>query len=496
MVDKRNRESQSTSSVGRNGFVAKHNLFDAEKKRQAKRVLSELDKRKLTFVRLVYCDQHGLTRGKLLPVAQFRDALVNGLATTHALFAMDSANLIYLPVFQDGGGFGVEEMGGAGDMIMVPDPSSFRVLPWDEDTGWILCDLHLKSGAPMPFSPRALLRDQVDRLGVSGYELIIGLEVEFHVFKIDDPQLTMGASTQPPEPPTVSPLAHGYQYQGEQVLDELSAVMKMFYRHLHALGLPVRSLEDEWGPGQCEITLDPMSAMDAADGMVLLRTALKQVARRAGYLVTFMCKPGLPNVYSSGWHLHQSLRSRKNGANAFVTRQRGAVISTVGKQYIGGLIEHAAASCVFSNPTINGYKRLNANPLAPNRAVWSVDNKAACLRLVGGGSDPITHIENRSGEPAANPYLFIGSQIGAGLDGLSNKLDPGPPLSDPYRQTDQPALPRSLMEAVVALSESKVMRATFGETFVDYYLKAKQQEIHRFLSTVTEWEHREYFERF
>ena len=496
MATKRSRKTQSSSSVGRDGFIAKHKLFDVQKKRTATRVLNEVEKRKLEFVRLVYCDQHGLTRGKLLPFAQLRDVLVNGYATTHALFAMDSANFIYLPVFEDDGGFGIEEMGGAGDMLMVPDPDTFRVIPWDEDTGWIQCDLYLKTGAPMPFSPRALLSKQVERLANLGYELLIGLEVEFHVFKIDDPSLTMAASTQPPEPPNVSPLAHGYHYQGEQVLDELSALMKTFYRHLRALGLPVRSLEDEWGPGQCEITLEPMSAMEAGDAMVSLRSALKQIARRSGYLVTFMCKPGLPNVYSSGWHLHQSLRSHKNGDNAFVTRQRGAVLSAVGKQYLAGLLEHAAASCAFSNPTINGYKRLNANPLAPNRAVWSIDNKAACLRLVAGGSDPMTHIENRSGEPAANPYLFIAAQIGAGLDGLSRKLDPGPPLSDPYRQTDQPPLPRSLMEAVVALSESQVMRKTFGDTFVDYYLKAKQQEIHRFLSTVTDWEHREYFERF
>ncbi|MFP6681269.1 MAG: glutamine synthetase, partial [Gammaproteobacteria bacterium] len=293
MARKRTTKPRSTSSVGRSGFIAKHGLFDPAQKREAKRILSEVEKRKLEYVRLVYCDQHGLTRGKLLPVAQFRDALINGLATTHALFAMDSANFIYLPVFHDDGGFGVEEMGGAGDMLMVPDPSSFRILPWAPDTGWVLCDLYLKSGAPMPFSPRALLRHQLQRLGSAGYELIVGLEIEFHVFKIDDPMLTMVASTQPPEPPKVSPLAHGYQYQGEQVLDELAVVMTMFHRQLQALQLPVRSLEDEWGPGQCEITLDPMSAMDAGDAMVLLRTALKQVARREGYLVTFMCKPAL-----------------------------------------------------------------------------------------------------------------------------------------------------------------------------------------------------------
>lgn len=496
MVSKQTRKKRVSSSVGRRAFVARHGLHGAAAKAAVTHVLSEIEKKNLEFVRLVYCDQHGLTRGKLLPIEQFRETLVNGFATTHALFAMDTANQIYLPVFSDDGGFGNDEMGGAGDMLMVPDPSSFRVLPWVPHTGWTLCDLYLKSGAPMPFSPRALLRHQLSRLADEGFELIIGIEIEFHVFKIDDPMLTMASSSQPPDPPKVSPLAHGYQYQAEQLLDELAEVMTLFHRQLKALKIPVRTLESEWGPGQCEITLEPLEAMEAADAMVLLRSALKQVARRHGYLVTFMSKPALPNIYSSGWHLHQSLRSLKGGDNAFATRQRGAVISATGKQYIAGLIEHAAALCAFSNPTINGYKRLNSNPLAPNRAVWSVDNKAACIRLVGGGEDPITHIENRSGEPAANPYLFIASQVAAGRDGIANKRDPGPPLSDPYAQVDQPPLPRSLMESVVALSESELMRASFGNTFIDYYLAGKQEEIHRFLATVTDWEHREYFERY
>ena len=492
-------KSRATSHItrqGRTGFIDHHGLWSAAQHEAARKLISEIDRQGLKYVRVMYCDQHGLIRGKVLPTAQFIGVLTNGMASTHALFAMDSANHIFLPVFSEDGGFGVEEMGGAGDMLMVPDPATFCVLPWAPDTGWVLCDLYLKSGAPMLLSPRALLMRQLDRLAAAGYELMIGLEVEFHVFRVDDPHLSMADSTQPATPPSVSPLAHGYQYQAEQKLDELAPVMTLFYEHLLALGLPMRSLEDEWGPGQCEITLDPLPGLAAADTMVLLRSALKQVARRHGYLVSFMCKPALPNVYSSGWHLHQSLVARKDHKNVFATDQRGALLSATGQHYIGGLLTHAAACTAFSNPTINGYKRLNANPLAPNRAVWSVDNKAAYIRLVGGGSDPITHIENRSGEPAANPYLFIASQIVAGLDGLTAKRDPGPALSDPYAQVTQAPLPRSLMEAVVALEQSDLFREAFAEPFFSYYLKLKQHEIHRFLSAVTDWEQREYFERF
>ena len=487
---------KSGVAIGRNQFIARHKLWDSGQRKSAQDLAEDIKKKNLKFVRTVYCDQHGISRGKVLPVTHFLDSLANGIACTHALFAMDTANIIYLPVFADDGGFGNDEMGGAGDMLMVPDPATFRILPWAPDTGWVLCDLYLKSGKPMPFSPRALLNRQLKRLEQAGYELIIGLEVEFHLFRIDDAKLTMEASTQPAIPPSVVPLTHGYQYQSEQEIDAHSSIMYSMYEHLQALGLPVRSIEDEWGPGQCEITLDPQSALDAADTMVLLRSALKQVAKRNGCLISFMCKPALPNAYSSGWHLHQSLTTSDEGKNAFATSQREALLSVAGRYYVGGLINHAAACTAFSNPTINGYKRLNANPLAPNRAVWSIDNKAAYLRLVGGGDDPVTHIENRSGEPAANPYLFIASQVAAGLDGLKMKSDPGPPVSDPYTQVEMPALPRSLMESITALQESKLFLDSFGETFVNYYLGLKQQEIHRFLSSVTNWEQQEYFERY
>jgi len=171
-------------------------------------------------------------------------------------------------------------------------------------------------------------------------------------------------------------------------------------------------------------------------------------------------------------------------------------MSDTGMHFVGGLLEHARATTAFSNPTINGYKRLNANPLAPNRVVWSYDNKGAMCRLVGGMGDPATHIENRSGEPAANPYLYMGSQIVAGLDGMANKIDPGSPLPDPYAQTQRPRMPSSLNEAVDALNASTMFREVLGNEFIDHYVSVRRHEIGRFQSYVTDWEHREYFEAF
>ena len=191
--------------------------------------------------------------------------------------------------------------------------------------------------------------------------------------------------------------------------------------------------------------------------------------------------------------MHQSLRNRETGANAFIGNEN--LLSDTGYHYIGGLLEHGAALTAFSNPTINGYKRLNANPLAPNRILWAHDNRGAMLRLVGGHTEPSTRIENRTGEPAAN--LYMASQIYAGLDGIQNRTDPGEPVKgDPYQQVDKPPMPRSLMDAVEALDRSAVLRAGFGGWFVDHFLHIKRAEIGRFLAHVTDWEHREYFEMY
>ncbi len=258
------------------------------------------------------------------------------------------------------------------------------------------------------------------------------------------------------------------------------------------LGLPLRSLEVEFGPSQVEFTFRTGVGLEPADAMVLFRSATKQVAQRHGYHATFMCRPKLPNVMSSGWHLHQSLRDRE-GANAFVGDKEP--LSAVGRHYMAGLLEHAHAAAAFSTPTLNGYKRYRPHSLAPDRAIWGRDNRGVMVRALGGPGDPATHLENRVGEPAANPYLYMASQVVSGLDGLRRKLDPGPSADTPY-EAEAPLLPRTLGEALEALRADTVLRAGLGEFFVDYYLKLKQAEIDRFNLEVSDWEQREYFSLF
>jgi glutamine synthetase len=252
-------------------------------------------------------------------------------------------------------------------------------------------------------------------------------------------------------------------------------------------------VEVEFGPSQCEFTFQPMVGLAPADTMVLFRSAVKQVAARHGYHATFMCRPKVENTFASGWHLHQSLRDKASGANLFMPPADGEPLSPLGRGYLGGLLEHARAAAVFTTPTINGYKRYRTYSLAPDRAIWGCDNRGVMVRVLGGPNDPATRLENRAGEPLANPYLYMASQIHAGLDGIDRRLEPGPSADAPY-ETDAPLLPKSLREAIFALDDDPFFRSALGSEFVDYYVHIKKAEIERFQAEVTGWEQREYFD--
>jgi glutamine synthetase len=483
-------------------FVERYGLWTDDQTRTANAVVQAIKRHKLELVRFSFADQHGVLRGKTV-VAEDTPALMrSGVTMTTTLLAKDTAHKTAWPVFTRGGGFDMAEMQGAGDFVMVADPTTFRLLPWADNTGWMLCDIYFPNGKPVPFSTRQVLRDALARLGSAGFDLLAGLEVEFHLFKLENARLAAADATWPPQAPEVSLLNQGYQYLTESRFDQLDAALQPIRRGMLALGLPLRSLEIELGPSQCEFTFRPQTGLDAADTMILFRAATKQIARRGGLLASFMCRPGLPNLFSSGWHLHMSLIDRKHRVNAFVGDAREG-LSALGLNFLGGLLEHARAAAAFTTPTVNGYKRYRAYALAPDRVIWARDNRGVMVRVLGQPGDPSTHLENRIGEPAANPYLYMAAQIYAGLDGLARRVDPGPSADAPY-ETDAPLLPKDLGEALAALRESDVLRKGFGDAFVDYFAHLKEAEFARFKAEasdaasgdVTAWEHNEYFDLF
>ena len=501
---------QRNSMARTAGFIEVHGLWSGEQKRRAQQIKAQVKKDKLQLFRIAWADPHGASRAKTVTLPAFLGALENGYNINVATTTLDASGARTFDSFTRGGGMGLDEMTGSPNLIIVPDPATFRILPWEPNVGWILSDEYFISGKPFHFSPRHLLRNQLARLTKRRMQALVGLEVEWYLLRLAEDHLTaehIGAPGAKGRTINTYPVEPGYSFHSETNLDLMHRPLAAVADALEKLNLPLRSFENEWGPGQVECTFAPRRALEAADNLVLFRTATRQVCRRLGYLATFMCRPGLKGFYSSGWHLHQSLTNDKGGVNLFMPKSSGEVLSPVGKNYLGGLLKYALPSTLLSNPTVNAYRRFRINSLAPDRVAWGFDHRGVMLRVLGGAGDKTTRIENRVGEPSANPYLYIASQIIAGLDGIDNKVDPGPADTDPYT-SQHPMLPKTLSDALTLFEREPLFREQFGKTFVDYYVKIKRTELQRYETYVkdhgidstseatTEWEQNEYFDFF
>jgi glutamine synthetase len=475
-------------------FIERHDLWTDEQRRAAAEVRRRIETEGIELVRLSFADLHGILRGKSLLAAAMPSALAEGCAVTSTLLLKDTSHKTVVPVFSPGAGMGLERLQGASDIIMVPDPTTFRVLPWLQATGWLLCDVYFADGTPVSFSTRQLLRRLLQPLEAQRRSFVTGLEVEFHVTRLLDPRLSLEDSGQPGAVPEVELTHHGYNHLTELRLDRIEPITDILRRQSLALGFDLSSIEVEYGPSQVEFVFRPARGLKSADDMVLFRSAVKQICRRHGYHASFMCRPAFPNAMSSGWHLHQSLADA-TGRNLFAPEQPGELLSPLGRHYLAGLMAGAAEAVAFATPTINGYKRYRAHSLAPDRIVWGSDNRGAMLRVVGGTSPSASRIENRIGEPAANPYLYLGSQLATGLAGIAAGVEPPPPTDSPY-DAAAAALPTSLGAALGALADGHLLREAFGKEFIDYYTMIKHAEVRRYEATVTDWEMKEYFDVF
>jgi glutamine synthetase len=478
--------------------------WSAEQQAKVKDIEALIKSGLIETVRFAFADQHGLVRGKTILAQHAIGFFRTGVAVVSTLLLKDTSHHTIYPVFQPNAGMGESLASsyfeGAGDVVLAADPMTFCLLPWAPKTAWVLCNAVCfdETGKPKaaPFCTRSLYQRALTVLHSQGYEYVAGLEVEFYLFKLSTDKVSLQDAGWPGSAPEVELLNTGYQLLTEQRIDDMHEPLELLRSNLTAMGLPLSSMEIELGPSQVEFVFAPQTGLAAADAMILFRNATKQIMRRHGYHATFMCRPRIPHVMSSGWHLHQSLKAINQDGNAFaqpsMTVQQP--LSPTGMHYLAGLLAHAKAGAVFSTPTINGYRRYRPNSLAPDRVSWGQDNRGTMLRVVGSGD--AARIENRVGEPAANPYLYFASQVFAGLDGMARKLDP-PASADVSPTTVYETgelLPRTLYEALNALQEDEYIQLAFGKTFVDYYVGMKRFELARFDAEVSEWEHREYFD--
>ncbi len=492
-------------------FAERCGVHDAARESAVLEAARTIRDSNLELVRVAWCDVHGIARSKVLVAAAAERALRSGVTMVSTLMLKDLAGRTVYKVFEPGGTESLPGFGQANNLVLLPDPASLRHLPWTEGAGWLRADVHFADGRPVELDPRRVLLRALERLAAAGLGLQCGLEVEFHIYRIEpgagglDPRLDPDNTSTPGVPGSVSMVHAGANMLSEQWFDQAEAPLRIVQRTAQALGMPLLSLEAEMGPSQVEAVFDVTDALTAADNMSLFRNAVKMALQRAGYHATFMCRPPFPNIMSSGWHLHQSLVNAADGSNAFrretpapgsTTLDAGHTLSARGEHYLAGLLHHAAGMTVFSTPTVNGYGRFRPNALAPQSILWGRDSRGAMLRVIGECGDDDTRIENRIGEPAANPYLYIASQIHAGLDGIERQLPPPRATDAPYGAQAQ-RLPSSLGEALDALSADTALVEAFGRPFVDYYARIKRWDLQRYDEAQDKdlFHRREYFGR-
>ena len=472
------------------GALARSGAYSGEDLARAEETVAVVEAEGIETVRMVFADPHGILRGKTVTAEALTDAFASGIRAASTLLLKDVSHRTVFPVWSD---TGEAPMRGASDLLLVPVPDTFRPVPWSPHSALIHCDVAMPSGEPVPFASRRILRAACDRLSERGLRAVMGLEVEFQVFEVTDPAREHADTTMPARPPATRALNQGYQYLTETRYGESEALLDLLRRTAQSMGMPVRSVEIEMGPSQFEFTFAPGDPMTIADMAVTFRTMVKEVCHREGLLASFMARPRLPNAASNGWHVHQSVTDA-SGRNLFTPGADGALTPTA-SGWMAGLLRHAAASCIATTPTVNGYKRYTAYELAPNRIGWGEDNRGAMLRALLVPGDPASRVENRVADSTANPYFALAFQILSGLDGLENGLAPPPPLANPY-DDDAELLPASLLAAIERFEGSEMYRSALGDEFVSYLTRLKRAEWGRYLMTVSEWEHMEYFTAF
>jgi len=421
---------------------------------------------------LAFPDPYGRLLGKRLDAGFFLDDPAHG---THACDYLFTVDMEMEPI--DGYAFSSWQQG-YGDVHLVPDLATLRRCSWLDRTALVLCDAE-RSGRPVGIAPRTVLAGQVARAASAGWSAMAASELEYFCHRASYEQLA--ADGHRPSAAAGWYIEDYHLLQAARTEDVHGAIR----RHLAASGIPVESTKGEWGRGQHEVNVRYCDVAAMADRHVLLKHAAKEIADALGVAVTFMAKPEAGEAGSSS-HLHVSLW--RDAANAF------AADDATFRHFLGGWMAHAAELMVCWAPTVNSYKRFQAQSWAPTALAWAADNRTAGFRIVGEG--PAKRIECRIPGADVNPYLAYAAALASGLDGIEHGTEPPARLDgDAYASPDLPPLPRTLREAVEAFDTSAFARQALGDEVVDHYAHFFRTEVAQFDAAVTDWERRRYFER-
>jgi glutamine synthetase len=426
----------------------------------------------VTSVRVLFADLHGIARGKDVPISEVDHAIEKGLSFCAAVLGTD---LRHTPVV------GGEE--GYPDLIARPDMGTLLPLPWEPGVASCLSDLEPAPGHGPVADSRGAVKQAVRRLEGLGLTPIVGPELEFFLVERDGEGGYRRRVDQLSMVYTVGPQA------------DPGGLVRGMTESLAELGLEAFAVSHEFMNSQYEINLRHADALTAADRAFRVKSAVKDIAAQQGLVATFMGKP-FNDQGGSGTHLHVSLN--RDGRNAFDAPGSDRGVAGELGAFIAGVLAHAPALMALLNPTINAYRRIQPDSLAPTHANWGWDNRTAFIRIPPERGEG-TRVELRVGDGAANPYLAIAAALAAGEHGIREGLTPPPPVEgDAYRTAPDvigAELPKSLDAALDALAADRVLSEALGPPIVDTFLAMKRFEVERHRTWVSDWEIDEYLHR-
>ncbi|CAG7610959.1 glutamine synthetase family protein [Leucobacter soli] len=430
-------------------------------------VLRTIEERGVKFVRLWFTDVAGTLKSVALAPAEVEGAFAEGLGFDGS--AIEGMTRAY-----------------ESDLLAVPDPSTFQLLPWrseTEPTARMFCDLSTPNGEPAAADPRNVLRRALARAAERGFTYYTHPEIEFYLLKSAE----FGAEG----PVPVDRAGYFDNVPGGTAHDFRRASVNM----LEDLGISVEFSHHEGGPGQNEIDLRYADALTTADNIMTFRTVVKEVAISQGVYATFMPKP-LAGQPGSGMHTHLSLF--EGDTNAFYDPGAKYQLSQTGRRFVAGLLRHAPEFTAVTNQYINSYKRLWGGDEAPSYVSWGHLNRSALVRvpLYKPGKGGSARVEYRAMDSAANPYLAFSVMLAAGLKGIEEEYELPPEaehsmgdLSDGERRAmGFDPLPTSLDHALALMQRSELVAETLGDQVFSYLIREKSQEVAAYRQQVTPYE--------
>ncbi len=429
--------------------------------KQADYVMRTVEERGLRFIRLWFTDVQGFLKSVSISPAELEVAFDEGMT-------FDGSSIDGYARVQEA------------DMLAIPDPQTFAVLPWREEqqVARMFCDIHTPDGEPFAGDPRTVLKKNLARASDLGYTFYVAPELEFFYF-----------ADSGPEPVT---LDRG-GYFDLTPLDVAQEYRRKTINALEHMGIPVEHSHHEVAPSQHEIILRYTDALSMADNIMTFRLTVKEVALQHGIYATFMPKP-LEQYDGSGMHTHLSLF--EGDTNVFHDPSNG--ISATGGAFIAGLLRHAPEMTAVTNQWVNSYKRLIGGFDAPLYISWARNNQSALVRVPTPkrGKVSSTRIEYRASDAATNPYLALSVMLAAGLAGIENGYELPPEVSDDVHRMTAPEraaagierLPATLAEALDIMERSELVAETLGEHVFDWFLRNKRKEWERYQAHVTRFE--------